>query len=68
MMNALVLQSDFGLEDGAVSAMKGVAHNVSKVISIYDNTHDIPPFDIWLDLIGCCKLLLIGRREPCSYL
>ncbi|GAB2539230.1 SAM hydrolase/SAM-dependent halogenase family protein [Gracilibacillus alcaliphilus] len=47
MMNALVLQSDFGLEDGAVSAMKGVAHNVSKVIPIYDNTHDIPPFDIW---------------------
>ncbi|WP_066191693.1 MULTISPECIES: SAM hydrolase/SAM-dependent halogenase family protein [Gracilibacillus] len=47
MMNALVLQSDFGLEDGAVSAMKGVAHNVSKLISIYDNTHDIPPFDIW---------------------
>ncbi|KAB8138923.1 S-adenosyl-l-methionine hydroxide adenosyltransferase family protein [Gracilibacillus oryzae] len=47
MMNALVLQSDFGLEDGAVSAMKGVAHSVSKVIPIYDNTHDIPPFDIW---------------------
>ncbi|WP_163538678.1 S-adenosyl-l-methionine hydroxide adenosyltransferase family protein [Gracilibacillus sp. YIM 98692] len=47
MMNALVLQSDFGLEDGAVSAMKGVAHNVSKVIPIFDNTHDIPPFDIW---------------------
>ncbi len=46
-MNALVLQSDFGLEDGAVSAMKGVAHNVSKVIPIFDNTHDIPPFDIW---------------------
>ncbi|SES22075.1 hypothetical protein SAMN04487944_12447 [Gracilibacillus ureilyticus] len=47
MMNALVLQSDFGLEDGAVSAMKGVAHSVSRVIPIYDNTHDIPPFDIW---------------------
>ncbi len=47
MMNALVLQSDFGIEDGAVSAMKGVAHNVSKVIPIYDNTHDIPPFNIW---------------------
>ncbi|MFC4403075.1 SAM hydrolase/SAM-dependent halogenase family protein [Gracilibacillus xinjiangensis] len=47
MMNALVLQSDFGIEDGAVSAMKGVAHSVSRVIPIYDNTHDIPPFDIW---------------------
>lgn len=47
MMNPLVLQSDFGLEDGAVSAMKGVAHSVSKVISIFDNTHEIPPFDIW---------------------
>ncbi|UOQ50574.1 S-adenosyl-l-methionine hydroxide adenosyltransferase family protein [Gracilibacillus caseinilyticus] len=47
VMRALVLQSDFGIEDGAVSAMKGVAHGVSKVIPIYDNTHDIPPFDIW---------------------
>ncbi|MFD2656486.1 SAM hydrolase/SAM-dependent halogenase family protein [Gracilibacillus thailandensis] len=47
MMNPLVLQSDFGLEDGAVSAMKGVAHSVSKIVNIFDNTHDIPPFDIW---------------------
>ncbi|ENH96857.1 adenosyltransferase [Gracilibacillus halophilus YIM-C55.5] len=47
MMNALVLQSDFGLEDGAVSAMKGVAYSVSKIIPIYDNTHGIPPFHIW---------------------
>ncbi len=46
-MNPLVLQSDFGLEDGAVSAMKGVAHSVSKIVNIFDNTHDIPPFDIW---------------------
>lgn len=46
-MNPLILQSDFGLEDGAVSAMKGVAHSVSNDMHIYDNTHDIPPFDIW---------------------
>ncbi|RCW77195.1 SAM hydrolase/SAM-dependent halogenase family protein [Saliterribacillus persicus] len=47
MPHALVLQSDFGYEDGAVSAMKGVAHSVSRLLPIYDNTHEIPVFDIW---------------------
>jgi S-adenosylmethionine hydrolase len=45
--NILVLQSDFGLKDGAVAAMKGVAMKVSKQIIIHDLTHDIPPYDIW---------------------
>lgn len=45
--NALVFQSDFGLKDGAVSAMKGVAFGVDPELSIFDITHEIPPFNIW---------------------
>ena len=44
---ALVFQSDFGLKDGAVSSMKGVAYGVSSELDMYDITHDIPAFDIW---------------------
>lgn len=44
--NLLVFQSDFGLKDGAVSAMKGVAMGVSAKLKIYDVTHDITAFDI----------------------
>ena len=44
---ALVLQSDFGIEDGAVAAMKGVAFAVSPTLPIYDLTHAIPSFNIW---------------------
>lgn len=47
MNSALVLQSDFGLSDGAVSAMYGVAHSVNPSMSIFDLTHDIPPYNIW---------------------
>lgn len=47
MTKPLILQTDFGLADGAVSAMKGVAHTVSHRIPIFDNTHYIPPYDIW---------------------
>ncbi len=43
----VVLQSDFGLLDGAVASMKGVAVGVSPDIHIYDLTHDIEPFNIW---------------------
>ncbi|WP_337326052.1 SAM hydrolase/SAM-dependent halogenase family protein [Chryseolinea sp. T2] len=44
---ALVFQSDFGLKDAAVGAMKGVAFGVSSDIAIFDLTHEIPAFDIW---------------------
>ncbi|MBP3893200.1 MAG: S-adenosyl-l-methionine hydroxide adenosyltransferase family protein [Atopobiaceae bacterium] len=47
MSNALVLQSDFGTADGAVSAMYGVAYGVSHDLRICDLTHEIPPYDIW---------------------
>lgn len=43
----LVLQSDFGLSDGAVSAMYGVAISVDPEIRIFNLTHDIPQYDIW---------------------
>ncbi len=46
-MNALVLQSDFGHADGAVSAMYGVALSVSPALRICDLTHEIPQYDIW---------------------
>jgi S-adenosylmethionine hydrolase len=45
--HALVFQSDFGLRDGAVGAMKGVAFAVSAELAIFDITHDIPPYNIW---------------------
>lgn len=44
---ALVFQSDFGLKDGAVSAMKGVAYGVSPQLAMFDLTHEIPPYNIW---------------------
>lgn len=44
---ALVFQTDFGVEDGAVSAMKGVAYGVDKNIPQFDLTHEIPAYDIW---------------------
>ncbi|MGP5077176.1 SAM hydrolase/SAM-dependent halogenase family protein [Brachybacterium alimentarium] len=46
-MSALVLQSDFGLDDGAVSAMYGVAVGVEPSLRIHDVTHNIPPYEIW---------------------
>lgn len=45
--NMLVFQSDFGLKDGAVSAMKGVAAGVSSELKLYDVTHEIPAYNIW---------------------
>jgi len=46
-MYPLVLQTDFGLVDGAVSAMYGVAYCVNPELKIHDLTHDITPFNIW---------------------
>lgn len=47
MNKLLVFQSDFGLVDGAVSAMHGVVNTVDDSIKIQDLTHDIPPYSIW---------------------
>jgi S-adenosylmethionine hydrolase len=45
--NTVVFQSDFGLKDGAVSAMKGVAMGVSPDLKLFDLTHEIPAYNIW---------------------
>lgn len=45
--NILVFQSDFGVKDGAVSAMKGVAMGVWPDLRLYDITHEIPAYNIW---------------------
>ena len=46
-MKPLVFQSDFGLVDGAVSAMYGVAYTVHPDLRIHDLTHEITPYNIW---------------------
>lgn len=43
----LVIQTDFGISDGAVSAMYGVAISVDPSLRIFDLTHDIPQYNIW---------------------
>jgi len=57
----LVLQSDFGLLDGAVASMKGVAVSVSPDIHIYDLTHQIEPFNIWQ---GALRLVQTAEYWP----
>ncbi|MBM6859354.1 SAM-dependent chlorinase/fluorinase, partial [Clostridium saudiense] len=47
MKSALVFQTDFGLADGAVSAMYGVAHGVDSELRIFDLNHYIPQYNIW---------------------
>lgn len=47
LQNALVFQSDFGLEEPAVASMKGVAYGVSPELKMFDITHEIPVFNIW---------------------
>jgi len=43
----VVFQSDFGVKDGAVSAMKGVSMEVDPNLKLYDLTHEIPAYNIW---------------------
>lgn len=43
----IVFQTDYGLKDGAVSAMKGVAMGVSPDLKLFDLTHEIPAYNIW---------------------
>lgn len=47
MTRKVVIQTDFGLSDGAVSAMYGVAFSVDPALQIFDLTHDIPQYNIW---------------------
>ena len=45
--NMLVLQTDFGLQDGAVAAMYGVSLGVSPDLKIFNLTHEIETYNIW---------------------
>lgn len=47
MNKLLVFQTDFGLDDGAISAMEGVAFSVDKDLNIRHLTHNIPQYNIF---------------------
>lgn len=47
MKKFLVFQSDFGLVDGAVSAMYGVAYKVDPTLNIQNLTHEITQYNIF---------------------
>lgn len=44
---AVVIQTDFGVKDGAVAAMKGVALSVDANLVLVDLTHEIPAYNTW---------------------
>jgi S-adenosylmethionine hydrolase len=44
---ALLIQTDFGLAEGSIAEMKGVAFSVDRTLRIFDLTHLIPPYDVW---------------------
>ena len=46
-MNPLIFKTDFGVQDGAVSAMYDVAYTVCAELRVFDLTHEIEPYDIW---------------------
>ena len=50
----VVIQTDFGVKDGAVAAMKGVAYGVDDDLMLVDLTHEIPAYNIW-EAAYCCK-------------
>src|ERR1051325_5565150 len=59
--DALVLMTDFGTADGAVSAMRGVAFGVDPKLGVSDLTHQIPEYDIWL---GAYRLYQTANYWP----
>ena len=65
--NLLVLQSDFGLVDGAVSAMIGVALEESPTLKIHHLTHDITPYNILRGAIVSFRRWITGLRERLLY-
>ncbi len=57
----LVLETDFGLQDGAVSSMKGVIYQVDPKLEVNDLTHEIPPQNVWE---GAYRLVQTARYWP----
>ena len=53
--------TDFGLKDGAVSAMRGVAFGVDPALNVTDLTHEIPEYDIW---VGAYRLYQTANYWP----
>ncbi len=47
MNKLLVFQTDFGLDDGAISAMEGVAYSVDIDLNVRHLTHNIPQYNIF---------------------
>ena len=43
----VVLQTDFGLKDQAVAAMRGVIRTVDRELIVDDLTHEIPAYNVW---------------------
>ncbi len=43
----VVLQTDFGLKDQAVAAMRGVIRSVDRRVVVDDLTHEIPAYNVW---------------------
>jgi hypothetical protein len=43
----VVIQTDFGLKDQAVAAMRGVIRSVDRELIVDDLTHEIPAYDVW---------------------
>lgn len=62
MKKSLVLQTDFGLSDGAVSAMYGVSLSVDPDLKVFDLTHDIPAFHLGSILPLVSNDQLLARR------
>ncbi len=60
-LHPAVLETDFGLQDGAVSAMKGVMYQVDPALKIFDLTHEIPPQNVWE---GAYRLVQTARYWP----
>ncbi len=58
---ALVYETDFGVKDGAVAEMKGVALAIDPSLQLLDLTHEIPPFDIWT---GAHRLAMAAPYFP----
>ena len=47
MNKIIVFQTDFGLDDGAISAMEGVSYQVSYDLNIRHLTHNIPQYNVF---------------------
>lgn len=46
MKHAVVMQTDFGVDNLSVSTMKGVCKQISKDLELFDSTHAIRTFDV----------------------